>query len=257
MDKDIDRLREKSLSAFLEKLKKQEKDNLLQVILFGSVARGDAREESNMNVLILLKEENSEICDRIRDLAVESDFDEGECRTDLSPLVFSLDEYQKCPFEPIFQHIEEEGFVLYDADTECSKKGINTSKMKTSIQLKRPSEEISRIREKTLKIFLERLKEEEGENLLQVILFGSVARGDYRDESDTDVFILLRDGERADLAVCDKISDIAADIDSAEGEYLTYLSPLVFSLREYRESWDPLFENIKKEGIILYDSRRK
>ena len=42
----------------------------------------------------------------------------------------------------------------------------------------------------TLKEFVRRLEEAEGENLLRVVLFGSMARGDYDEESDTDVFVL-------------------------------------------------------------------
>jgi len=49
---------------------------------------------------------------------------------------------------------------------------------------------------KALAEFVRRLHEAEGNNLLRVVLFGSMARGDFDEESDTDVFVLLREGNR-------------------------------------------------------------
>ncbi|MCL1874690.1 MAG: nucleotidyltransferase domain-containing protein [Synergistaceae bacterium] len=45
---------------------------------------------------------------------------------------------------------------------------------------------------KTIEEFIHRLHLAEGDNLLQVVLFGSVARGDDCDDSDIDIFILLK-----------------------------------------------------------------
>jgi len=39
---------------------------------------------------------------------------------------------------------------------------------------------------------VERLKEEFGDNLVSVVLYGSVARGDYRPDSDIDLLLVLR-----------------------------------------------------------------
>jgi hypothetical protein len=163
----IDQVREKSASALLGTLERQENENNLQVNLFGFVSCNDTfMDEECINALIFLKEKGCDYCIDV--------FEEGECQTLLSPIVFSLNEYLKYAFklEPILQCIEEEGFALYDAGTEFSKKGVNISKMKTSGQLKNPF----------LEIFLETLKEKEGENLLQVILFSAVTKGNYRDE---------------------------------------------------------------------------
>ena len=64
----------------------------------------------------------------------------------------------------------------------------------------------------TLKEFVLRLKEAEGENLLRVVLFGSMARGDFDDESDTDVFVLLKEGECESRERCDKdLQDHSSD----------------------------------------------
>ena len=48
------------------------------------------------------------------------------------------------------------------------------------------------INQKAIKEFIQRLRKAEGDNLMQVVLFGSVARGDDHEESDIDIFILLK-----------------------------------------------------------------
>lgn len=121
------------------------------------------------------------------------------------------------------------------------------------IRLESAFPEIDRIREKSLEAFVRKLIEREGGNLLRVTLFGSVARGDAREDSDTDVFVLLRKGERASLDDCDRVSDAATDTNLAEGECRTYISAMTYSLKEYQEySWMPLFDDIKEEGVVLY-----
>jgi predicted nucleotidyltransferase len=115
---EIDEIREKSIGTFLEKLKKQERDNLLRVVLFGSVARGDCRIDSDLDVFVLVKDgEHNELNIRIVDLATTIDIREGECKTHLSPFIVTQKEYLRGMriSEPIFSFIEEEGVTLYDA----------------------------------------------------------------------------------------------------------------------------------------------
>ena len=61
----------------------------------------------------------------------------------------------------------------------------------------------------TLRELVLRLKEAEGENLLRVVLFGSMARGDFDEESDTDVFVLLKEGDEFQKLM--EVSDICSD----------------------------------------------
>jgi len=52
--------------------------------------------------------------------------------------------------------------------------------------------DFSKIDEKTLRELKESLETFLGDRLLRMILFGSIARGDYTDESDIDVAIIIR-----------------------------------------------------------------
>ena len=118
--------------------------------------------------------------------------------------------------------------------------------------------EIAVLRERTLNSFLEKLQEREGENLLKVVLFGSVARGDSRPDSDMDLFILVREGQMWDLSK--RIVDISVDADMDEGECKVHISPFINILEEYQEDKDfgiPVFHHIDEEGLVLYDAERQ
>lgn len=121
----------------------------------------------------------------------------------------------------------------------------------------------------TLQEFIFRLKKTERENLLQVILFGSMARGDFDDESDTDVFILLKDGEEKTFDIAALAYNTAYDI-CYNGHSLkpfVLLSPFVETLSSMMQTihgiprWklEPVFQSIKEEGVLLYasDQRKK
>jgi predicted nucleotidyltransferase len=118
--KAITRLREVVLETFVEKLKETEED-LLRIVLFGSVARGDSEIESDLDVFILLREgDGMELQERIVNIAVDIDLDVGDCKTHISPMIYTKEEYEdRIRFGiPVFKFIAEEGIVLYDAEEE-------------------------------------------------------------------------------------------------------------------------------------------
>ena len=119
----------------------------------------------------------------------------------------------------------------------------------------------------TLKEFVLRLKEAEGENLMRVVLFGSMARGDFDEESDTDVFVLLKEGDEFQklMEVSDICSDTSYDMafDNPENseQWYVLLSPLVETEQSIERvikgipRWrlEPVFEAIREEGVTLFD----
>ena len=93
-----------------------------------------------------------------------------------------------------------------------------------------------------------------GKELLELKLFGSNARGDYKktknigEMSDTDVFIVLK---KNSLKKEDLIFKIAVEILL---KYGVDISPKIFSEKEYKERIKlqvPFFLVVKKEGISL------
>jgi predicted nucleotidyltransferase len=106
----------KTLNIFLRELIDGERGNLLKVILFGSVARGSADKDSDIDVLVILKEKNMSDAEKIYSISdeVKSSFDFDE-NAYLQPLIVSRKEMEGLDFLELSQNISREGIVLYDA----------------------------------------------------------------------------------------------------------------------------------------------
>lgn len=96
-------------------------------------------------------------------------------------------------------------------------------------------------------LFKRRLKEVYGDNLVDVILYGSYARGEQEEGSDIDLFILLREINDFWKEV-HKIADIAFEI-SKNFDYKVFISAIPETIDEFQNKVTPLFLNIKREGI--------
>lgn len=107
---------------------------------------------------------------------------------------------------------------------------------------------LSRREKETLKEFKETLKKVLTDNLLEVKLFGSKARGNARKDSDVDVLVIISSG---DWHMCDVVYGIATDI-FLETEVC--ISPKVISRKEYKHlhnSGNPFIKNVIREGIAI------
>ncbi len=86
--------------------------------------------------------------------------------------------------------------------------------------------------------------------LATVILYGSYARGEQREDSDIDLLILL-DSEKEKLTFMEKkiitypIYDIGIDTN-------TLISPKVYTKKGWaHHRVTPYFENVNREGVVL------
>ena len=116
---------------------------------------------------------------------------------------------------------------------------------------------LENLRRKVLEVFVRKLEAKEGENLLRVILYGSVARRTDLPDSDIDVFVMLR---KSDFGKRGEIVDIAVDVNYDYGEYKTHLAPLTMAEDNYRESIAlglPLLKNIQRDGVVLFDRTQR
>lgn len=84
-----------------------------------------------------------------------------------------------------------------------------------------------------------------GDRLKAVYLYGSYARGDYRQGSDVDVMILLKDYKdywKEYYRSSDYVSDISLKYDIT-------VSCILIKEIQWKEADKPVLHNIRKEGL--------
>ena len=82
----------------------------------------------------------------------------------------------------------------------------------------------------------------------EVLLFGSRARGDARQDSDWDILILIN-GERATGADFDKYAYPFVNYGWSVGEKI---NPLIYSFSDWnRRSITPFYKNVQAEGVSI------
>jgi predicted nucleotidyltransferase len=84
-----------------------------------------------------------------------------------------------------------------------------------------------------------------GDRLKAVYLYGSYARGDYRQGSDVDVMILLSDYKNY-WEELRRSTNLASDISL---EYDVTVSRLIMKEIQWKESDMPVLRNIHREGV--------
>lgn len=96
--------------------------------------------------------------------------------------------------------------------------------------------------------FVDEAKKIYADNLREIILYGSVARDEARDDSDVDIAILVDSDEEG---MYDRILDVVVDI---ELKYNLVISVVLIEMDRFTKWGDvlPFYKNIKKEGITLW-----
>ena len=82
-----------------------------KVILFGSQARGDAHEESDWDVLVLLDKEKLEETDH--DNYSYPLFELGwYIDAQIHPMLYTVKDWASCNFSPVYKNVQQDGIVL-------------------------------------------------------------------------------------------------------------------------------------------------
>lgn len=90
-----------------------------------------------------------------------------------------------------------------------------------------------------------------GEHIRKIILYGSYARGDFRDDSDIDIMILTDIDDAASVPYQQTLSGATFDFNldhDTDFKPITHGEELFY---RWRAAY-PFFRNIEKEGIVLY-----
>ena len=86
-----------ALKEYSSKLHKLYSKNIEKIILFGSRARGDDKEDSDIDILVVIKEEDRELKDKVTDLAFDMMLKYG---VDVEPAIFNIEEWTKLTKHP-------------------------------------------------------------------------------------------------------------------------------------------------------------
>lgn len=87
-----------------------------------------------------------------------------------------------------------------------------------------------------------------GKRLASLILFGSYARNEAREDSDIDVLMVLNDDEIAPFAEIDKISDITFQLLMDKGKVIQVVPT---NRDKYDNQLNPLYMQIREHGILV------
>lgn len=87
-----------------------------------------------------------------------------------------------------------------------------------------------------------------GNELVELILFGSYARGDNHEESDVDFALVLRSSNIHPSEEICKTNFISLEL---ELKYGLMLSTIPVSLEKKQRAMQGVYQDIRKEGIII------
>jgi len=104
---------------------------------------------------------------------------------------------------------------------------------------------------------VELLKKRFGEDLVSVVVFGSVARGNSRKDSDLDVLIVVRGLPEGKLERSKLFDDVEAGLSeelalAASRGYSIAISPIIKTPEE-AAGFSPLYMDLTEDALILYD----
>jgi len=105
---------EKLIAHLTERLVEELGDEIESIVLYGSVARNEAHEDSDVDILIVTRNDNRKLYDRISKIRTRIDLDNNTLTTLVQMSRNELERYMKLG-SPFIESVVEEGVILYDS----------------------------------------------------------------------------------------------------------------------------------------------
>ena len=107
----LNKLEKKVLVSFRNRLGTVLNDELIEVKLFGSKARGQGRKDSDLDVLVIVSSDDWRLCDRVYEIATDLLLDTGVC---ISPKIISMNQYNQLLREeaPFVKNVNQDAVTI-------------------------------------------------------------------------------------------------------------------------------------------------
>ncbi len=106
--------------------------------------------------------------------------------------------------------------------------------------------------QKAAREFADRVVSTLGDDVDSIVLYGSVARGEAKEDSDIDILVVSPD----EHSVRERLSHIRNDMDS-ESNYRFLISLIIYSRDHFlwlRNNGSPFISDIVRDGMIIHDN---
>ena len=108
-----------ALAAYVTRAVRLYPDEILSITLYGSQARGDAKAESDIDVLVVVRRDAPALRQALTDLAWQVQFEYGVVISDIIRSVEQFNRMRANRF-PFYQNIEREGALLWKSTSEST-----------------------------------------------------------------------------------------------------------------------------------------
>jgi predicted nucleotidyltransferase len=106
-----------ALAAYVARATRLYPDEILSITLYGSQARGDAKAESDIDVLVVVRRDTPVLRQALIDLAWQVQFEYGVVISDIIRSVEQFNRMRANRF-PLYQNIQREGILLWKSTSE-------------------------------------------------------------------------------------------------------------------------------------------
>jgi len=105
---------EKIVAHLTERLVKDLGDKIESIVLYGSVARNEAHEDSDIDILVVTRDDDRKLYDRISKIRTRIDLDNNTLTALVQMSRNELEHYMKLG-SPFMESLVKEGVILYDS----------------------------------------------------------------------------------------------------------------------------------------------